>query len=66
MTAANDPSQLGWDQWREAIVTLLRTELSDTLRHIGLDDVEWDAWRCLFEAGHSPQAAVNRALERDL
>lgn len=47
-------------------MTVLRTELADSLRHIGWDDVDWIAWRCFYEAGRTPRAAVDRALERDL
>jgi hypothetical protein len=57
---------LSWNQWCEAVVRVLRVELADTLRHITLDDVDWEAWRCFYEGGRTPRAAVNRALERDL
>ncbi len=57
---------LSWNQWCEAVVAVLRVELADTLRHITPDDVDWGAWRCFYDAGRTPQAAVNRALERDL
>lgn len=29
-------------------------------------DIDWDAWRPLYEEGRSPQAAVDRAFLRDL
>jgi hypothetical protein len=59
---------LSWNQWCQAVVAVLRVELADadTLRHIAPEDVDWAAWRCFFEAGRTPQGAVNRALERDL
>jgi hypothetical protein len=66
MSAENHYAVLSWNQWRQAVVGVLRAELADTLRHIGLDDVDWVAWRRFYEAGRTPQAAVDRALERDL
>jgi hypothetical protein len=66
MGTENQHPLLSWNQWREAVVKVLRAELADTLRHIGLDDVDWGAWRVFYESGRTPRAAVNRALERDL
>jgi hypothetical protein len=55
-----------WFEWQREVLRLLRQELSEALQHISLDDVEWSAWERYFHAGHSPQAAVDRAFERAL
>ncbi len=56
---------LSWTQWQQAVLSQLRTDFSELLQQIGLDDVDWESWRPLYNDGRSPQAAVNRALERD-
>ena len=56
---------LSWAQWQLAVVALLRADFSEVLQHIGFDEVDWDAWRGLYEEGRTPRAAVDRALERD-
>ena len=66
MSNQNHHPLLSWNKWCEAVVAVLRVELADTLRHIGMLDVDWAAWRCYYEAGRTPRAAVARALERDL
>ncbi len=57
---------LDWNQWQQAVVRLLRAELTSALPGIGTDDVDWDAWRRFYEDGRTPLQAVNRALEKDL
>lgn len=56
---------LSWTQWQQAVLSQLRTDFSELLQQIGLDDVDWESWRPFYNDGRSPQAAVNRALERD-
>lgn len=49
-----------WARWQEAVVELLKTEFA-----ISFDEVDWEAWKPLYEHGRSPKSAVDRALERD-
>jgi hypothetical protein len=55
-----------WLQWRAGVVQVIRFDFSDVLEEVGDNDIDWDAWRPLYEEGRSPQAAVDRAFLRDL
>jgi hypothetical protein len=57
---------LSWPQWQREVLRLLQAELRDLAHHLCLDDVDWAAWRPLYEQGRTPPTAVDRALERDL
>jgi hypothetical protein len=39
-------------------------ELGGVLHDLGEDDVDWDAWRPLFEHGHSAEAAFESGFSR--
>jgi hypothetical protein len=54
-----------WQKWQEAVVELLRTDFDEVLQHIGLDEVDWPAWRTFYNEGRTPRAAIDRALEQD-
>lgn len=58
--------QESWLQWRERVVAVIRYDFRDVLEKVDENDVDWDAWRPLFDEGRSPQAAVDRAFLRDL
>lgn len=58
--------QQSWCQWRAGVVAVIRCDFRDVLDQVDDSDVDWDAWRPLFEEGRSPQAAVDRAFLRDL
>jgi hypothetical protein len=58
--------QQSWYQWRAGVVDVIRCDFRDVLDQVDDSDVDWDAWRPLFEEGRSPQAAVDRAFLRDL
>jgi hypothetical protein len=55
-----------WFDWRQGVVVVLRADFSDILVEVGENDIDWDAWRPLYEEGRSPTAAVARAFVRDL
>jgi len=57
------PSMLSWTRWQRAVLALLRAEFTD--HHIGFDEVDWLSWRLFYDAGKTPRAAIDRALERD-
>lgn len=54
-----------WTKWQEAVVELLRLDFREVLQHIGLEEVDWPAWRTFYNEGRTPRAAIDRALERD-
>jgi hypothetical protein len=56
--AMTDP----WGEWRQAVVALIRRDFSDILPEVREEDVDWDAWRPLYEQGLSPRAAVADAF----
>jgi hypothetical protein len=56
---------LSWAEWQCAVVVLLRADFSEVLQFIGMDEVDWDAWRRFYIEGRTPRAAIDRALERD-
>ena len=53
-----------WLEWRRCVVALIRLDFRDVLQDVGEDDIDWEAWRPLYEAGRSPQAAVDLAFSR--
>jgi hypothetical protein len=58
--------QQPWVQWRAGVVKVIRFDFRDVLDEVGDGDIDWEAWRPLYEEGRSPQAAVDRAFLRDL
>jgi hypothetical protein len=61
---SNDGFFDSWAHWREQIVAVIRTEFPEILQDIGQDDIDWDAWRPLFDRGLSALAAVDNAFLR--
>lgn len=57
--------RLRWNQWQRSVIALLRADFTGVLRTIAAHEVDWDIWRGFYEAGRTPQQAINRALERD-
>ena len=55
-----------WQQWRASVVAVIRFDFRDVLDNVGEADIDWDAWRPLYDEGRTPQAAVDRAFLRDL
>ena len=53
-----------WLMWREQVVALIRADFAEVLQDVGEDDIDWDAWRPLYEQGRSPQSAVDAAFLR--
>jgi hypothetical protein len=51
-----------WASWREQVVSVIRADFREILQDVGLDDIDWDAWRPLFDAGLSPRRAVDNAF----
>jgi hypothetical protein len=55
-----------WTDWRQGVVAVIRTEFRDIFNEIDDADIDWEAWRPLFDEGRSPQAAVDKAFVRNL
>jgi hypothetical protein len=55
-----------WRCWRRDVVYAIRETFCGLFDQVNEDDVDWDAWRPLYEEGRSPRAAVARAFLRDL
>lgn len=62
MKAATD----SWYDWQRDVVEVIRHDFSEILIEVGENDIDWDAWRPLYEEGRSARAAVDRAFVRDL
>lgn len=55
-----------WQQWRAGVVVEIRCDFREVLEDVKDADIDWDAWRPLYEEGRSPRAAVDRAFLRDI
>jgi len=51
-----------WLEWQQAVVQLISKDFSDVLTEVGEEDVDWDAWRPLYDQGLSPRDAVADAF----
>ncbi len=51
-----------WQHWQANIVIIIRTEYSDLFPYIRQDEIDWDAWKPLYEQGYSPRIAVEQAI----
>lgn len=55
-----------WQQWRAGVVAEIQCDFREVLDDVKDADIDWDAWRPLYEEGRSPRAAVDRAFLRDI
>jgi hypothetical protein len=55
-----------WLQWRAGVVEEIRYDFREVLQDVKDADIDWEAWRPLYEEGRSPRAAVDRAFLRDI
>lgn len=53
---------LTWTEWQQTVLHLIRRDFSEVLKEVGEQDVDWDAWRPLYEQGLSPRKAVAEAF----
>jgi len=51
-----------WHQWQLDVLDVIRSDFSNILDSVEWDDIDWEAWRPLFEEGCSPQDAVQNAF----
>jgi hypothetical protein len=62
-----DPEEANsWARWQHGVMSVIRAEFEDLFGYVDRDDVDWNAWRPLYDEGRSPKAAVERAFTRDL
>lgn len=62
MMTNNSADTQSWVDWQQAVVTLIRQDFSEVLTQVGEEDVDWDAWRPLYEQGMTPREAVADAF----
>ncbi len=53
-----------WNLWRQQVVSVIRADFPEVLQDVVDDDIDWEAWRPLYDDGYAPQAAVDQAFER--
>lgn len=58
----NNADTQTWCEWQQAVVKLIREDFSGVLTEVKEEDVDWDAWRPLYEQGLSPRDAVADAF----
>ena len=54
-----------WIQWQMEVVEAIRGAYHDLFHDIEPSDIDWSAWRPLYEEGRTPLAAVDHAFARD-
>ena len=58
--------EAAWREWQLDVVAVLRADFREVLHEVRNEDIDWEAWRSLFDEGRSPRSAVDRAFLRDL
>lgn len=51
-----------WTQWKQDIVEIIRDDYRELFPCVQQDDLDWDAWKPLYDAGHAPSIAVGHAF----
>jgi hypothetical protein len=54
-----------WTTWRGEVLAVIRVDFRELLTGLQEDDIDWAAWRWLFDAGYPPRIAVDRAFARE-
>lgn len=63
--AANDTSAPdSWHEWQLQVLSVIRADFRRVLDEVEWDDIDWEAWRPLYEQGSSPRDAVRNAFGR--
>lgn len=57
-------NRLSWVYWQQEVVETIRDLYHELFSDVEREDIDWDAWRPLFDEGRSPRAAVNCAFVR--
>lgn len=51
-----------WETWQLEVLDIIQSEYASVLDDVSWNDVDWNAWRPLFDAGYSPGDAVLSAF----
>ena len=54
-----------WIHWQQEVVETIRDLYHELFADVEREDIDWDAWKSLYDEGRSPLAAVNSAFVRD-
>jgi len=54
-----------WIHWQMEVVEAIRELYHDLFSDIEIGDIDWSAWRQLYDEGRSPLAAVSHAFVQD-
>jgi hypothetical protein len=60
---AND-TQERWSEWQHEVLSVIDSDFRNVLDSVEWDDIDWDAWRPLFDQGCSAKDAVRNAFGR--
>lgn len=58
-------AEITWSQWQQQVLSKIRRDYADILQQLTLDDVDWAAWRSLYDQGRSAADAVDYAFVRN-
>ncbi len=53
-----------WHVWQHEVLSVIHSDFRNVLDTVEWDDIDWDAWRPLFEQGCSARDAVRNAFGR--
>jgi hypothetical protein len=53
-----------WLPWQTEVLQIIHADFGGVLEAISWDDVDWSAWRPLFDQGYSACEAVRSAFGR--
>jgi hypothetical protein len=53
---------MNWGDWQRCVLDTIQTDFHGVLDRVEWDDIDWDAWRPLFEQGASATDAVRSAF----
>jgi hypothetical protein len=51
-----------WMHWQTEIVAIIRRDYQDLLPQVQWEDIDWEAWKPLYEQGCTASIAVSTAL----
>jgi hypothetical protein len=54
----------GWSRWQAEVLQIIHADFGGVLESVSWDDVDWNAWRPLFDQGYSACEAVRSAFGR--
>jgi hypothetical protein len=63
-TSDRAESQDDWVRWQADVLESIQSEFCGVIESVGWDDVDWGAWRPLFDQGYSAREAVHQAFGR--